>query len=699
MLEELRRQTDRLILWAPVAFAVGIFCYFHLLHEPSEAVVWGLIVLATICAAGGVIFHGRDHVLPMVVCAAVALSLLGFSAAALQTRALQTPLLLSKMPAVTVEGVVESIEAGKRSGFRVTIGQVTLERMPRAGLPPQRVRVNSRHVRDIQPGDAVRVRVTLMPPSEPVLPHGFDFQKKSYFDRLGAVGYTLGSFEHVGDREKQTAFSLKVAHLRQLIVQRVNAYLPTEQAGLVNALLTGQKKAVPETMQEDLRHSGLAHLLAISGLHVGMVAGLVFFVVRLVLACIPAVALNYPIKKIAAICAVITVLFYMFLAGATIPTQRAFLMTALVLLAIMLDRTALTLRLVALVALGIMVVNPVSVTGVSFQLSFAAVTALIAFYDGIGRRLLHGGGRRMSFLRKVTVYLSGVVLTSLIAGLATAPFALYYFNQFPVFNVLSNLVAIPVMAFWVMPSALVSLFCMPFSAEEAALQLMASGVDVVLSIAAYISNLPNAVVALATPPVWLFAMIAMAFIVLCLWSGRLRWVALLVLVTGVTVPLWYDPHQVQIRVTRDASSVAVLMPDKSLLLSGPRPERYVWSQWLEDWGLDEDHPAEDWPLCDGYGCGLTVAGRRIVHTHHPLSHQDDCRHADLLIASDPVDVEDCLALEMVVDRYTVWREGAVSLQLHERTGALSKVSVYDTRGVRPWTRQGQVRYLSLDEQS
>jgi len=269
-----------------------------------------------------------------------------------------------------------------------------------------------------------------------------------------------------------------------------------------------------------IRDSGLAHLLAISGLHIGLVAGILFIWVRAMLALVGPLALRYPIKKWAAATAIAGALAYALIAGSTVPTQRAFLTVGLVLAAVMLDRRGLSIRLVAWAALAILIVQPESLLGPSFQMSFAAVTALIASYEVISERRRYddyGNSTLPPWLRKAGLYLIGVALTTLIAGIATAPFAVFHLNRFADYGLAANLLAVPVTAMWVMPSAVVAFLLMPFGMEGLALASMGWGVDVIIKVAETVAGWDGAVTLVSAMPTAALCAIVLGGLWLALW--------------------------------------------------------------------------------------------------------------------------------------------------------------------------------------
>ena len=318
------------------------------------------------------------------------------------------------------------------------------------------------------------LRAIVAPPPAPAAPGAFDFQRRAYFIGLGGVGFALGpaTVTAKGGGGAFDTLALAVARLRQNISRVVMASIDGPPGTVAAALMTGQRAAIPPSVMDAFRDSGLAHLLAISGLHIGLVAGIIFIALRGVLALVPTLALAHPIKKWAAATAIAGAFAFTVVAGATVPTQRAFLMIGLVLMAVLFDRRGLSMRLVAWAALVILVLSPESLLGASFQLSFAAVIALIAAYEALRERRRYGDDRGATIWQRALLYVGGVALTTLIAGSVTAPFAVYHFNRFAAFGLAANLIAVPVTALWIMPWAVAAFLLMPFGLEVFALTPM-----------------------------------------------------------------------------------------------------------------------------------------------------------------------------------------------------------------------------------
>ncbi|MDH5799106.1 MAG: ComEC/Rec2 family competence protein, partial [Paracoccaceae bacterium] len=612
------------------------------------------------------------------------------------------PILEARTGAVTLRARALDVETFPDS-VRVTFDRVQISNLGPEGTPERvRLRIKGDQPR-IHPGDWVRARAILSPPAPPAAPGAFDFQRRAYFDRLGAVGFALGKVEIYIAGDKATggsplnAFWIGVADLRHEIITRITAAFPPEQnvrSGIAAALMTGERSAIPEDVLAAMRDSGLAHLLAISGLHVGLIAGILFFGVRAGLALVPRIALRYPIKKWAAGIACIGALAYALLAGATVPTQRAFLMIGLVLLAVVLDRRGLSMRMVAFAATVILLMRPESLLGASFQLSFAAVVALIAAYE----RFVEAGFRRKgarTWVRRVGRYLGGVALTTLIAGAATAPFAAYHFNRVAYFGLVANLLAVPVTALWVMPWAIVSFVLMPFGWEGAALQVMGLGIALVAETAQTVGGWPGAVTRLPAGGGWALFLVSAGGLWLCLWQRRWRYGGVGAIAAGILVFALAQPPDVLIGA--DGKLMAVRTDGGNLAVSTVRTKAFERALWLRRQGLEEEEDAVSWAAyfgasepgfrCDGLGCIYQRHARRVALVHDGRALVEDCRTADVVIATVPVRAT-CPGPEVVIDWFDLWAKGAHALWIGD-DGRLSVKTVAGERGHRPWT--GPVR--------
>ena len=524
-------ERQRVFLWVPVLFGAGGGLYLTL---PAEPVGWIAPAAGGVFALGALLL--RRHTGPALALAALALLAAGVAAADWRTERVAAPVLEEPIGPVDVTGRVVWVGAGD-GPQRYLLDRVRIERLaPEA--TPARVRLSVRSTGPdglAAPGSWLTALASLRPPPAPAEPGAWDFARQAWFQRIGAVGFVYGAPKPMAapDGEGGGLLSL-LSQVRHWVSARILAHTTPSAGPFAAALLTGDRSAIDKTTLQAMRDSGLAHLLAISGLHVGLVAGFIFFAARGLLALIEPVALRMPIKKWAAGCALLGGAAYLLLSGMSVPTQRAFVMVGFVLLAIMLDRASISMRLIALAALLVLALAPESMLGPSFQMSFAAATALIATYEAARRPFARLAARGGLALRPL-VYAAGVALTSLVAGIATGPFAVYHFNRIADYGLLANLGAVPITGFWIMPWGLVALVLMPLGLEGLALAPMGWGIDAVVWIASRVAEQPGAVTLVpAMPPAALLA-IVVGGLWLCLWRSRWRFLGIAVIGGGMMI--------------------------------------------------------------------------------------------------------------------------------------------------------------------
>ncbi len=671
----LAEERARWVLWAPVAVGLGVVVYFVLPAEPP----WWVVCFAAVPIAA-LAPLARGHTVARIALAAVALVALGFGVAQWRTHSVAAPVIADRTGVVEVRGRVVHVDL-REGAPRVTLDRLTIERMPPEATP-ERVRLRVA-AGDWRPGQALRLRAVILPPPGPAAPGAFDFQRMAWFDRLGGVGYAVARPEpccgEIADPD-----GAWLARLRQAIAQRVLDALPGSEGAVAAALMTGERAAIPEAVLDDMRDSGLAHLLAISGLHIGMVAGLLYFLVRAALALIPPLALGYPIKKWAAVAALAGGAFYLAVSGGTVPTQRAFLMFALIMLGVFLDRRPISMRLVAWAALVVLVIAPESLLGPSFQMSFAAVTALVAVYELLGTRVARAMGRGL--LARGAGYLGGILLSTIVATAATAPFAIYHFNRLALFGLAANMVAVPLMGLWIMPWAIAAFLLMPLGLEALALEPMGWGLSAMLDTASRVASWPGAVSVIPAMAPWVLGLAALGGIWLCLWRGRWRLAgAAGMALSFVALPLTPPPH---VLITGDAGLVAVRDTAGGLMFSSPRAKEFAADIWLRRAGEERRGP---WPRegtsadgslrCDALGCLYRAEGQIVAIVRDPRALAEDCPLAVAVVSLEPVR-GGCAGPSVIVDRFDLWREGSHALWLS--SGGVHVLSAAGARGDRPW---------------
>ena len=468
-------EAGRGFLWLPVAFAFGILIYFELPQEPWLPAV-GALAAALVVAA--VLARGNTSLFRLLVVVAAVSS--GILAAKIRTDVAVAPV-LSRSMTVEVSGWIARTEQTATGGKRIRLRVAAMEE-----LSPEQTPVNVRitirsDAKALQVGDAISVLANLGPPSGPVLPGGYDFSFFPFYEQLGGVGFAYGAAKpaELGSPPWSIRLREPLEHLRDDIRRRIEAALPGDYGSIAAALVMGDQRGIAEETHEAMRASGLGHILSISGLHMALVAGSVFWLLRALLALSATLALNYPIKKWAATGALLAATFYLGISGAEVATVRSYVMLAIMLVAIMLDRRALTLRNVALAALAILVVSPENLLSISFQMSFAATIALIATYEALSaraeNRLVLTDARDQTWFSRWGAVVVTLFLTSLVAGLATAPFGAFYFQRVAPLTIVANMAVSPAVTLIVMPMALASVILMPLGLEALPLSMMQWG--------------------------------------------------------------------------------------------------------------------------------------------------------------------------------------------------------------------------------
>jgi competence protein ComEC len=535
----------RLGHWLPVAFGVGIIIYFTAAHEPLW---WAAVALTIVLSGATALVRARPVAMPVML--ALSATAAGFTTATIKTLAIDHPILRHPAFGVDIAGWVEAREERARSDrITVRVNRIEGRRLDEA---PDRVRLSVRKNTMPPVGAYVTLKARLSPPLTALRPGGHDFSRDMFFQRIGASGFVTGEMKII-EPPAAAGFSLKYAAfiegIRDAVDQRIRAVLPGDPGSIGSALLTGKRDASSTPVFDAMFISSLGHVLSISGYHMAVVAGIVFFIVRGALALIPAVALRHPIKKWAALAALAAATFYLLLSGAEVATQRSYYMIVIVYYMIvivlgdvLLDRAVLTFRTLAIAAIAVLLLAPEAVVHPSFQMSFAATLALIAGYqNGVPWKLTDADTSRGARIALWGVdHLAGLIFASLLAGLATTPYAAYHFHRTAPYGVISNLLAMPVASAVVMPAGIVALVAMPFGFDGMFWKLMGWGIDWMDAVALWVASLPGAVgqvVAFGTGPLLLCTA---GLMIVCLLRTPLRWcgafVAALAVVWGLATP-------------------------------------------------------------------------------------------------------------------------------------------------------------------
>ena len=658
--------------WVPVFLGLGIGLWFLLPDEPG---------LFTYLAAAGLLsgmvlawVWGPEAAHPFLV--AVAMVALGVLAIGARAHLVASPVLGFRYYG-PVEGRVIETDRSQSDALRLTLDQVVL-----ADVPPDRTPIKVRvalhgalEVHSPKPGEVVQLTAHLAPPEGPVEPGGFDFQRMAWFQGLGALGYSRHPVLHLAD---PTPGEQWVNRTRAWLSAGIQSKIGGDPGAFASGVMTGDRSGLSLQAVEDLRASSLAHLLAISGMNMAFLIGFVFALIRTGLALIPPLALRVNTKKISAAVSLGVAWFYLLLSGSNVATERAFLMVCVMLGAILLDRRALSLRTLALSAVVLLLLRPESLLDAGFQMSFAATTALIAGFGGLERGMLRGRIPRWG------MPLFTLVLSSALAGVATAPFGAAHFNRIADFGFVANLLTVPVMGIVVMPAGAVAALLAPFGLADLPLWVMGLGCQWILYISATVAGWEGAVTAVPMPGPWVLPLIAIGGIWLAAWRswGRLAGLVPL-LAAGI---LWGQATRPDLLVAPDAALVGLMGPE-GRALSVPRGAGFAATNWLENDGdLSDQVSAAQRQGFDGpkYQRSFNLGPWRGIHLKgkgaEPALQAACAQHDLVIIAARP---ETRPAGCHVLDQRDLQRSGALALSLE---GADLRVTPV-RRGTRIWHRQ------------
>lgn len=671
----LEAERERIGLWLPVALGAGIAAWFAL---PATAHWIGLLLLlaAGLCVGLLISWQSRLGRLVVVGCGVMAAGVL-----LIWTRAVWVAGPVLAGPVVTeFSAIVERAEPLPAKG------QVRILALPqnRADLPPRvRLTLRSEQAATVTDGETIGVRARLMPPPTASLPGGYDFAQRAWFDQIGAVGTALGEVSRVPAKGAVTP------PLRARLSAHIHDQIDGSPGGIAAALVTGDRGAISKADEEAMRRSGLAHLLSISGLHVTAVVGFAMLLTMRLLALSRRLALAGYVLPLAAAAGALAGGGYTLLAGAEVPTLRSFIAALLVLIAFLMGREALTLRLVAAGALIVLIWRPEALAGPSFQLSFAAVTAIIALHESRPMRAFLAR-REESVVIRLGRGVTGLLLTGLVVEVALAPIALFHFHKAGLYGALANVVAIPLTTFVIMPAeALALLFDSvglgaPFwwITEQALLALIA--------LAHAVADAPGAVAMMPSFPRWGFALAVFGGLWLLLWKTGWRRAGAVPLAIGMAA-LLVQPRP-DLLVTGDGRHIAAALPDGSYALLRDRAGDYVRDSMAEAAGVDAPLAALtdlDHVECNRDFCRWSQGegpARRIILASRGRDRIEGaemataCAAADIVI-SDRWLPHECAGRWMTIDRDSLATSGGLALYLGEKPEAVTTLRAGDGH---PW---------------
>jgi competence protein ComEC len=664
-------QRGHMFAWVPVCLAIGIGIFFSLRFEPIPPVYLG----AGLAGITGMFIGRFIHEALAPFFFGICLVCIGFSIAAIRTHQLEAPVLGWRYYG-SIEGRIVGMDRSASDAVRLTLDRVHLERISLKRTPKKvRISLHSDAVLGIDPKPGMTVMTTghLSPPSGPVEPGGFDFQRHAWFGQLGAVGYTRVPL--VGLAVAADDWRLKVFEVRMAISARVRTILMGDVGGFAAAVTTGDRSGISQEGLGYLRASNTAHLLAISGLHMGLLSGFVFAALRLLLIIIPYVGARIPVRKVAAGGALIISAFYLALSGGNVATERAFIMVAVALCAVMLNRRAISLRAVAIAAIIVLFLRPEALFGPGFQMSFAATTALVAVFGWMRDSEIQLGPK---WVQPFVV----LVISSGIAGLATAPIGAAHFNTMAHYGLIANLLSVPLMGIVIIPSAVLAAVLALFGLEGVGLWVMGAGLRWILEVSRWVAELDGARGYVMGPSSSVLPILAIGGLWLIIWQGRLRILGVVPIAAGFFI--WATGERPRVLIADNGALIGV-MTDDGRALSKEKGAGFVARNWLENDGdpSTQIRSSKLWGAGEQRVKHAQVDKYKLVHLigKKAVEAQRSCQAGEIIVAS--VKVEQDLGPCLILDPETLRAHGSVGLYLVQ--GETKFISARDVSGDRIWS--------------
>lgn len=719
-------ETQRLALWTPGAIGLGVGLAFAQDASPGPGGLLAAAALALLGALGSRLLArsgGGARAVLRVTLAALALAAIGFLAAERRIATVEAPVWPEDLRGERgVSGRMIGLARSGSGALRVRLDRLEIEGVA-ARDAPARIDITLREKPMAQgdPGAApldlallgkvgrrVGLRARLFPPPSAAEPGAFDYRFRAYFQRLGALGVQgdgdAAALRDLGPAGVSGAFdglAARVAALRAYLASRIRSAAPGVEGAVIAALLVGDRSGLPETTLEALRDANLAHLLAISGLHMAMVCLTVFAALRLALALPARPVLGLSAKKAAAFGAILAGLFYLQISGGGPPPERAFTMVAVAFGAVLVDRPAVTLRAVALAATLLLLLRPESLYEPGFQLSFAATTAMVAVFEA--SRPVWRRRRRLGALRAVLLWAGALVVSSATAGLATAPFAALTFNRLSRYGLIANLAAAPAMGLWIMPLGVTALALTPLGLDGPIYSLMAVGVSYVLAVAETVASWDGARIPTRAAPPLVGALLALAGLTLSLWrSAALKALGLAPLLAALVI--WRSAERPELLIARSGRLLGVLTAEGRAFDRDPRrAQSYSAELWLrrDGDGADLDQAAARRAFRGRRGeraAEMTGGWRLLRFADRGLSRTDlasHCAPKTLLVAPRSRLFQPAAAAPwremsegcLLIDAGALERHGAIAVEAPGASGEPPRWrSVGAEEAKRPWSR-------------
>ena len=692
---------DRAFLWTPVAFGLGAAAYLGLKSEPA---LWPLAGLAAVCVAAALAARCWSPSRGLAIAVALAaVAACGLAAGKLRNEIAAAPIVPAGLGVVGVDGWVVDVANPSETGERLLIAPVYV-----AGLAPERtpkrVRIVVPSGTALGPGDAIHVTTLLDPPPGPAAPGAYDFARDAWFEGVGGVGLALRPPTQIelAPPPWRLRLAMRIEAMRwrlaERLADRVGALMgaaDTGATGLAVTVATSHQDWLDKQSRDDLRGSGLAHMLAIAGLHTAAVSGFAFFALRLGVAAWPWLALRVSGKKIAAVGGLIAVAVYLTLSGAHPPARRAAVTASVAFLAILFDRRAVSLHSLSIAALVILLIQPEVVVSPGFEMSFCATAALVALAELWPHRPRAAGlPWALAGLQRLRDWSIAMVMVSLVAGAATGPFSIQHFNRVANYSVLANLSADLLASMVLMPALAVGVLLQNIGLGHVLVDppLLVAGwaAKAIVWLAHLFANAPGAAFTLSSAPTPALAASYLGIVFACLWRGRLRWIGLPL---AAAVAVWPRPTPPVAWIASDGNDAAIVAGGQEIALK-PGKRAYATELWAQRnaFSLPADPAAAQAARfdCDRKGCVAHDGVRPALATwwskRPPAADRlaGLCRNAEIVIVRTQIDPSAGCGKALVLGPDAFARGGAA--EVFPAAKGWRIVWSQPIRGDRPWSR-------------
>ena len=655
------------VLWVPVLLGIGILCYLNLYNEPSliEMIVMDLFSMIVVF----MVYYFSNNQITKVFVWAFPIICAGFTIIFCYVQHIDTKFVYPRYYK-NITGIVKEIQYYPKKI------RLILQDVHGVHKKVNKIRISTKNKlpENLGVGDKIQLSAYLNPPNKPVAPLHYNFAMLAYFQNISGVGYTVEPIILLKQYET-SSITYYIEKIRnQIRVSFEDVMHNKVNSQIASALIIGKKEGIEQSILQEIRESGLAHLLAISGLHLSIVAGFFFVIIRLLLVAILGTSsCKYDCKKFSAIFSIIFSFIYLLLSGAPVSAQRSFIMISMVFLAIIINRTSINLRSVSVAATLILLYQPEAIIRPSFQMSFIAVISLIAVHNYI----------KGKFSRKSkTFYFIDIIISSLASSLATTPYTVFHFNQISIAGIISNLIAIPLTTFIIMPAGI--MFTVLHKISEYAnifAYIMEQALNVLMMVVRYVNEIPYHAIYCPKIAGEVLLLFTLGFLWLSFWQSQIRLFGIPIIICSIVLSLYSKNPDVLF----DEKVAAVQGGDKKLYFLNSRiRSNFVTQNWMQQFGQNHilkhtqhNNTQSVMVECNKARCIYTKHSARVLFLYYPTEYE--CDQFQYIIHMKNINEnKQCLNAILYKD---IKESGAYAMYLVDN----KVINVQDSIGNRPWT--------------